>query len=144
MSRTKRDSLSAAVEAGYKVSSPMYLTAQEENLCKRLGPEFHPARLGVWNIAHRVIGDGWSAAVYPTASGREFYVVELWRGYCTECAARVHGVEYGDIKPVLARLERRCIHGDQVENDWNPLWTVWESDMDAFSSCRKLPNETRV
>lgn len=131
MNRTKdrmaRDGFAAAVKAGYRVSCPVHLTAQEENLCKRLGPEYHAARLGVWNIAHRVIGDGWSTAVYPTANGREFYVVELWRGCCSECAARVHGVEYGGIHPVLARLERKYIHGFLTSFDESPLWTVQEN-----------------
>ena len=104
-----------AVRAGYKIHAPNRQTDQEKGLCQRLGDGYHPARLYCWNIAHRVVGDGWSEAVYPTANSRDYYVVELWSGYCTDCVARVHGLEFKDVKRVLNLLERKYV--DPVLSD---------------------------
>ena len=106
-----------AVRAGYKIKPPHYPTNQVKGLRHSLGDEYHLARLHCWNIAHRVIGDGWSEAVYPTAPGRDYYVAELWDGYCSDCVARVHGIDYKDIKRVLNLLERKYIERDPVFND---------------------------
>ena len=126
-----------AVRAGYRIHAPNRQTDQEKGLCQRLGDGYHPARLYCWNIAHRVVGDGWSEAVYPTANDRDYYVAELWSGYCTECVARVHGLEFKDVKRVLNLLERKYVDRDPSvfddapdvsEMDMNPAmdpaWTV--------------------
>ena len=104
------------------------------DLTESLGDGYHNARLHCWNIAHRVIGDEWSEAVYPTAAGRDFYVAELWKCYCSECAAHVHGIEYKDVRRVLRLLKRKYIEHDPVfnEDSRDPSWTVAEPGYSVY------------
>ena len=126
LTQYNKEGFQDAVRRGYKISSPWHLTEQINSLCRSLGQDYHAARVGGWNAAHQVIGDGWSEAVYPTANGRDYYVVELWRDHCSEQVARVHGIGRSDISRILNLLKRKYIDMDPMLSDiaWNPEWIV--------------------
>lgn len=102
-----------AVKQGYKIFPPKYVTDQLRELCRRLGEGYHLARYGCWNVAHCILDDGWSVTVRPLVTGKEVYVIELWRDYFREQVYRIDAVDdIDEIERDVSLLARKFIDGE--------------------------------
>ena len=105
--------LDDAVKQGYRIFPPKYVTDQQKELCKRLGSGYHLARYGCWNVAHCVLSDGWSITVRPLVTGKDIYVVELWRDYFKDQVTRIDYIdEFDAIERTISLLVRKYIEGE--------------------------------
>ena len=70
-----------ALALGYRVSKPGRQNKKLEDLCGRLGPEYHLASIDFSNVIHRVIGGGWSLEIFPENRSHMKYIVSVMRDY---------------------------------------------------------------
>lgn len=68
-----------ALAAGYRISKAKRPGKKLQDLCERLGDEYHLATIDYGNVVHRVVGDGWDVEIYPSSRNR--YGVTLWKDY---------------------------------------------------------------
>ena len=103
-----------AQELGYRVSEPKRVSMKLENLCIRLGDEYHLARIDGGNVIHRVIvngggnSTGWDVEIFHVKSGSDKYNIALWKGYGRE---RVHTEEaVRDMDDTVACMVEMMLH----------------------------------
>ena len=70
-----------AMTAGYRVDKQIRPTKKLQELCDRLGSEYHLATIDGCNVIHRVIGDGWDVEIWPRRRGSRYYYITLWKDY---------------------------------------------------------------
>lgn len=97
-----------AMAAGYRVDKPSRPTKKLQELCDRLGNEYHLATIDGCNVIHRVIGDGWDVEIWPRRSNSSYYNITLWKGY--GCESVISEANIKDVDDAVKCMVEMMLH----------------------------------